>query len=364
MKALTRRSAITIAAVAASVHFSCASPMVETNPKAPIAIQEEQIVGESAGPAKKAGKGPEETAAPRAPIVISEEGTTRDSDKNSQAADNAPESSRVNPFSLNPELRKIASSLSGNARQKAEKLFETLHRGAPNGVKVMDMEGKMPRVASEVLKLGGDCTDLAVLAISLLKEAKVPGGAFVVHFEKAPGDFEHMVPYVILDGEKVIFDLQAGKLGQSGKGRYELRMDLTYDEATAIYFQEAGDYYLGKKMNAEAIAAYSASLGIYEPNAYVHNNISTRYGRVGDDKNAMKHMKRAAELDKRYAKKTVKKLGYDAELAAGDAAYSDKKWAECAQHYQAALDSGERISETDRATIQGNLDYCKKMAGQ
>jgi tetratricopeptide (TPR) repeat protein len=263
---------------------------------------------------------------------------------------------------MNQSMRDLASGLSGSARQKAERLFAILHRGGERGVTVSDMSGQQPRTASQALANGGDCTDLAALAIPILREAGVPGGAMVVHFESAPAGVEHMVPYVELDGRRVIFDLQAGTMGDTAQGRYTRVLEMTYAQAESMYHREMGDYYRDQSRPDEAIRAYGRALELFDRDAYVHQNLGILYERAGSMEASARHLRRAAELDSRYRRDQTRG-DYNTELRAGERAASESRWADCIRHLQNALASGERLRSEERTQIQSVIDQCRSRQG-
>jgi tetratricopeptide (TPR) repeat protein len=269
--------------------------------------------------------------------------------------------SKTDPFVPDSRIKEIAASLQGNDLAKAQALFDKLHRGAPEGVKVVDGEHRAPRTASETLDDGGDCTELATVVISTLKEAGAKGRAMVVHFPNAPADEDHMVPYVMDGKKKVVIDLQAGKLGATAQGKPALIMDLTFDQATEMYHREWGDDLRDKGKTQDAIKAYEAALRFYGDDAYVHQNLGILYEKAGDMAKASKHFKKAAELDPKYAK-DEKRGTYNEEMQAGETAYNAKKWAECVRHFKNALDSGEKLAPDERKTIESYRDACQQRA--
>jgi len=220
------------------------------------------------------------------------------------------------------------------------------------------MNGKAPRTASQALANGGDCTEFAYITVALLKEAKVPSGAMIVHFDSAPPKMKHMVPYAKLDDKKVIIDLQAGKLGETGKGKYTVEKELTLDEAAMMYYREMGDYHIGKKEWAEAAKALEKAVSIYDKDAYSNYNLAVCYQQTGDMDNANKHMKKAAELDPKYSASKARG-SYNAEIQAADAALQSGDFAGCVAHYQNALDSGEKLTAQDKAIIDENVAECQ-----
>jgi tetratricopeptide (TPR) repeat protein len=269
----------------------------------------------------------------------------------------------VNPFYLNEKMLEFIERFDfGTDREKVEILHETLRRGAPEGIRIVkDMLGKTPRTAAEALAKGGDCTELANVAIAMMEDMGVPGGALIVHFKGTAADELHMIPYAKLDGKRVIIDLQTPKLGTTAEGGYTVVMSLTYAQSQAMYHREWGDYFKNKGQTKQAIKAYERSLEIHEKDAYVHYNLSVLHGRSGNKEKGIKHLKRAAELaPKRYKSKQKSRGSYNEELRKGEKAYRAGKWVECAMHFQNALDAGEKLKAKERRVIKQYRDACKK----
>ncbi|MEW6035977.1 MAG: tetratricopeptide repeat protein [Candidatus Micrarchaeota archaeon] len=270
-------------------------------------------------------------------------------------------SAQTDPFAMDQPLRDIASGISGDTRAMVQAIFDRLHRGAAGGVSVMDMAGRAPRTASEALSQGGDCTDLANIVIALFREKGIAGGAMLVHFESAPANVDHMVPYVELDGRRTIVDLQAGTLGQTAQGRYTTIMTMTLSQAPGMYHREMGDYYRDAGRSQDAIAAYRRALELNEGDAYVHQNIGVLYERAGDMEASARHLRRAGELNPAY-RRDSRRGSYNEELQAGQRAYQEGRYADCARHFQNALDSGERLSSDERRALQQNIEACRANA--
>ncbi len=268
----------------------------------------------------------------------------------------------TDPFSLYGAgiIQKLG--LAGDYRSKVEKLFSELHRGGNSGVTVMDMAGRAPRTATDVLAHGGDCTDLTNLVIGILKAEAIPGGALVVHFKGDPAGLEHMVPYAELNGKKVIIDLQTDALGKTQKGKYGVVLTLTYGQAASMYHREYGDYFRDQGKAGDAVSAYKRAVEIFDGDAYVHQNLGALYEKSGDMESAAGHFKRAAELNPKYAK-DQKRGSYNEELMAGQAAYDKQDWEGCVTHFKNALNSGEKLNEEETGTIQSYVDACESRSG-
>lgn len=277
-------------------------------------------------------------------------------------------SSSTNPFALSPRLREMLGQINSNpdatTRQKVERLFELLHRGAENGVRVVDGEGRAPRTAAEAYEQGGDCTELANIVIALLKEMSIDGGAQVVHFNSAPAEVYHMIPYAQVGSERVVVDLQAASLGSTASGAYSTILTLNYNEAAYMYHAEQGDYLMAAGRNQEAIAAYGRAIEICDRDAYVHHNLGILYEGTGDMQAAARHHGRAAELAPERYRREAARGTYNEELQAGQQAAEQREWADCVRHLQNALDSGERLVPEERQMIVDFRDACAERAGQ
>jgi tetratricopeptide (TPR) repeat protein len=265
---------------------------------------------------------------------------------------------KTDPLAPNEKITEIASALSGTDAEIAKVLFDLLHKGAELGVKVVKGDGRPPRTASETLEKGGDCTELATLATSILKGASANGGVLVVHFAEDPESLDHMVPYVETSKGRLIIDLQASKLGTLAKGKYSIIMELTFEQSIEMYHREWGDHLRDKGKAKEAIIAYERAIAIYDKDAYVHQNLGILYEKAGNMAKSTKHFSIAASLDPKY-KKDSKRGSYNDELSAGVAAFKAHKWDECIGHFQAALDSGQKFGPGEKEALEQNITACK-----
>ncbi|MBU0532794.1 tetratricopeptide repeat protein [Candidatus Micrarchaeota archaeon] len=262
----------------------------------------------------------------------------------------------ANPFTLNDRMRTLITGFNsqGTTREKIEQMHRTL-----NGtISVVNMSGRPPRTAIETLEDGGDCTDLANIVVAILQEMNIPGGVLVVHFGSAPAGIHHMIPYAQIGNERVIIDLQSSRLGETADGGYSTIMTLSYSQAASVYHSEWGDYFRDQGRTTDAITAYERSLAIYE-SAYAHQNLGILYESQGDMEQASSHFRRAVELDPQY-RRDVTRGSYNEELQQGERAYREGRWDDCVRHFQNALDSGERISADERATIEQYRDVCRE----
>ena len=230
------------------------------------------------------------------------------------------------------------------------------------GVKVEDMEGKPPRTAKEAMEKGGDCTDLAAIVVPILQKMEVPGGVLIVHFENAPENTFHMVPYADIEGTEMIIDLQAKWLGATAQGNYDVVYRLDYEQAPYMYHAEFGDYYLAAKKDDMAIASYEKALQYFDGDAHVHHNLAVLYERKGEMEKAKKHYEKAAEIDPKY-KKAAARGSYNEELRKAYDAYEHQRWEECATHFrnalEAATESGKKWKKGDRELLEESIQVCE-----
>ena len=77
--------------------------------------------------------------------------------------------------------------------------------------------------------------------------------------------------------------------------------------------------------------------------------------------NAAKHMKKAAALDPKY-KKQAARATYNVEIFLGRKAYGQRRFAACAKHFTAALNSGHTIPRRFKALLRQNIGACKANA--
>lgn len=304
---------------------------------------------------------PEDSAVPAGPVPDSDAGAVQVAPAEAGSGLQM-YTTRTNPIELDGTLRGIlAQANSGDALTKVTTIFERLHRGGTQGVTVMDMADQMPRTAAETYARGGDCTDLANIVIALFRELRIPGGALVLHFEGAPENVDHMVPYAMIGGRRIIVDLQTSTLGQTAQGRFTEVLRLTYDQAAFMYHREAGDYY--KRQNQEqAIAAFRRAIELYNGDAYTYQNLGILLERSGEMEGSAQAFRRAAELNPRYRRDSARGT-YNQELQAGQQSYDRRDWAGCIAHFRAALSSGESLSATDRQAIEGNIAACERNGG-
>jgi len=177
----------------------------------------------------------------------------------------------ANPLALNPALDSLAEEASKlkTAREKVAKLFEALRVGGTLGVKFDDDNTmRPPRTASETLAKGGQCDDLALLWIAVANKAGIPGGVKVVHFKDSPAELEHMIVYAVVDGKKVLVDLQVNRTGKTKNSNYDEKSDTPSEQALWVYHQKWADFCRSKEDRACAEREYIISLNINPNNPY------------------------------------------------------------------------------------------------
>ncbi len=265
------------------------------------------------------------------------------------------------PFSRNPRMEEIILSITGTDLEKVKEFHTRFRADGPEGVKAYSRKNKPPRTATEAFEKGGDCTDLANLAIAGLKAMGIPGGAMVVHFDDQPEEEDHMVAYALIEGKRIIVDLQADRLGKTADGSYTVKLEMDdFEKATAVYHTENGDFYRAQKDPEEAIEAYEKALTYFDKDPLVHYNIGKLYGLRGDSELGQKHQRRAAELDPKRFGKHERRLSYNEEIKAANKAYKEQRWLDCAQHYSNALQSGEKLTDEEERLLRANVKACRK----
>jgi hypothetical protein len=334
------------------------APRPQANPSGSAPVPSGSV---SAAPAQSAGA-PADSTVPAGPVPGADGGAVQVAPAEAGSGLQM-YTTRTNPIELDGTLRGILTQVNtGDALTKVTTIFDRLHRGGTQGVTVMDMAGQMPRTASETYARGGDCTDLALIVIALFREAGIPGGALVLHFEGAPENVDHMVPYAMIGGRRIIVDLQTSTLGQTAQGRYTELFRLTYDQAAFMFHREAGDYFRDQHQDAQAVSAYRRAIELFNGDGYTYQNLGVLLERAGDMQGSAQALRRAGELDQRYRRDSTRG-SYNQELQAAQQAAGQRDWAGCITHFRAALSSGESLSATDRQAIEGNIAACERNGG-
>jgi len=268
------------------------------------------------------------------------------------------------PMDLDARMIEVAADIETieSSRQKAERLFNELRSGARKGVRVMDMGGRAPRTASEAMAQGGDCTELALIVASVMDVAGMEGGVQLVRFKDSPPDKFHLIAYALIDKRKVVIDLQTDRLGKTKDGRYDVVMDLPLAKAEWMYYRELGDYGMDKEDCRGAAIAYEKAARINPADAYVQHNMAVAYERSGQFEKALSAIDAAVALDTKY-EGARSRIRFNAGVHLGIEAAKEKRWSDCADAFQQALDSGEKMSGEERGGLQSNRDMCRKKAG-
>ena len=283
--------------------------------------------------------------------------------KPAEKAEKKTEKAKEEPTAI-PEKAAQVAEMYGNEQTNLEKVTmihaELNQYNEETGVKVEDMKGKPPRTAKEAMEEGGDCTDLAAIVVPILQKMEVPGGVLIVHFENAPENTFHMVPYADIEGTEMIIDLQAKWLGATAQGNYDVVYRLDYEQAPYMYHAEFGEYYLAAKKDDLAIASYERALKYFDGDAHIHHNLAVLYKRKGEMEKAKKHYEKAADIDPKYKKQAGT---YNEELKKAYDAYEHQKWEECATHFrnalEAATESGKKWKKGDKELLEESIQVCE-----
>ena len=269
-------------------------------------------------------------------------------------------------FFSSEKLPEIIKKVKGKtAKEKVESLFELLKTGNGMLKAVPSGDKRPPRKPDETIEKGGDCTELAFVVITAFKKLGIEGGAVAVHLEKDKKNRDHVVAYALINGEKIYFDPQTEKLGEIG-GKHKLIMEMGFDEAESVYHREMGNYYDKKGKTDEAVKEFEKAVKINPKDAYCHHMLGVLYGQKGEVEKSKKHYDIAAELDaenKKYQEN--KKTGtYNEELKAAYEAYQNKDYKSEKEHFENALNSGEKLSKKEKKMLEENIAACEQMISQ
>jgi hypothetical protein len=262
----------------------------------------------------------------------------------------------TDPLAADARITGLASAIThavpGTAA-RLQLLFDMLGVGGREGVR-LDMGEHPPRTAAETIGAGGDCSDLANLAGSVILEmnrngAGIEAGAMIVHFTGAPQGIYHMIVFAKTDDQQVLIDLAARRLGETLAGGYETtRVYRTLDEATAAYHREYGDFLLAKGDNPGAISAYSRSLEIFSQDGYVFRNLGVAYSRVGDYSASLSNHMRAHDLEPSlYSQEEWIMVSVDAQSQLASQAFGEGRWADAIGLYNRILEGLRRLPPSD-----------------
>ncbi len=250
-------------------------------------------------------------------------------------------------------------------RDKINVLFDALHAGAENGVKVMEMEGKKPRTPVQALEEGGDCTELSLLAASLMHAAEVPGGIKVVHFTDSPPHLVHVIPYAVIDHKKVIIDLQADKLDRTKDGKYDTIIDDVPLEAAAwMYYRELGTWYFEQGRPRDAVIAYEKSVSLLpDKDGHVYHELGMAYAAVGNVPKAAENLEKAEQINSSY-RRDSKIAAYKLYFSRGEKAHEEKRFMDCAADFRAAQQLLPKLGAEaeEKKVVEDNINTCQAEA--
>lgn len=284
--------------------------------------------------------------------------------------------STVDPIAPGAGIRRIAEEVragGGSQTQMLQRLFDRLRVGASGGLTAVTSarDTRPPNTAEQAISRGGDCTEFAFVALSAMQLLGIPCGARVVRLQGSAQGSEHMIAYATVNGRETIIDPQAAALGQSARPVERVVMGgLTPSRAAAMYHREWGNHLSARTgRESDAVSAFNRALELNADDAYSHHRLARLLERrawAGDQEAAVVHDREAARLDpsnQLYRRNTVT-VGYNESLRLAQEAGAQGRFADCVTHLQDALESGERLSASDRQMI---LDYqadCRRMAGQ
>ncbi len=262
------------------------------------------------------------------------------------------------------KLPSVLKDVKGSTdEEKVASLFSILKIG--NGVLRLEdsrWDERAPRDVDSTLEKGGDCTEFAFVIISALKQLGIKGGALIIHFEGSEKEKDHLVAYALINNKKIYIDPQADGLGKT-KGKYAVLMELTFEEAEGIYYRELGNHLRLKGMLDDAIVAFEKAVKFNPKDAYCHNALGNLYEKKGAAKRAREHYELAAEYDpnnKTYQKNRTVSI-YNEELKAAYEAFEKGDYKSAKEHFENALNSGEKLSEKERKALKNNISACEQM---
>ncbi len=270
--------------------------------------------------------------------------------------------------------------LSGSRQQQVSRLFEAIRVGGSPGLRVRDsgtdVDTRPPATAEETISHGGDCTELAFVAISCLQELGISGGARIVHFRGSPESVTHMVAIANIDGQEMIIDPQADSVGS-----YALTVDrvidtISFSEAGGIYHREYGNYLENSGRRSAATGAFERAIAVYPEDAYSHHKLAIIYERTGRRQEAERHHRLALQHDPQnptYRQnvqgadvtemlrrgQTAYNDGFDAR-SAGNRRDADQHFQQCISLFGQVLSSGNTNAE-ERAFARQHLDECRRL---
>ena len=276
---------------------------------------------------------------------------------------------KTDPFEATQEMKDRATLIMSSApdlKGRMGALFDMLSTSSPVGLKASSGIGRAPRTAKQTLQKSGDCTDLAGVIIAVINSMNAQGAgieadAVVVHFRSSPPDEKHMVARVHISGMPLIIDPQAGSIGATKAGSYDVALTLTLEQAAGMYHRKYGDYLRDNGMAAEAVKAYERSLEIFGGDAYVHKNLGILYEKAGRMGEAARQFATADSIAPGTSRSGDAKRGsYNQELKAAVDAYNSDDYCGCERHYRNALEIDPKPAHADSATINAYIDDCAR----
>jgi len=264
-----------------------------------------------------------------------------------QAAAAARYDPNTDPIVADSAVKAIAKKAkTGSDLETAKKLHSLLNIRSPGGLKLSSSGGsskddRPPRTAAETLKKGGDCSEFAYLAPTILNELEIKSGILILDVGK--GIF-HALPFAEIDGKKYIIDLQLDEFGvggaQLGSGKI---VKLTYEDAKK-----------GK------IVKFVRELDFSKARALYHMEWGTYLEDSKDLRNALAAFKTALkfDLDFGFVQRKVKSITakiYNQSKKAAEKAFNAQRWQKAADLFEDALDHHpESLPKENKAAMHGN----------
>ncbi|MBI5223347.1 tetratricopeptide repeat protein [Candidatus Micrarchaeota archaeon] len=214
-------------------------------------------------------------------------------------------STSTNPFEANERITQIATDAfnsSTSDRVRLENLIAQLRVRGPAGLLFRD--DRNPQTAIQTIERGGgDCSSLMNLAVSGILVmnslgAGIEGGVYSIHFNSSQNTIDHAVPYVIVDGAPMLFDLQLGRIVASYSESHSILQTYPdFPSARSIYHREMGDWLSDRNRYADSISAYTIAVSFFPNDPYVLSNLAASYNNSGDIPAAVRAYEQAAALD-------------------------------------------------------------------
>lgn len=312
----------------------------------------------------------------------------------------------IDPLELSPRLRAIADSITGTHKEMVAQILKKLAIEGEEGVRylidnIKTKDGILrphapPLTAGKTLENGGDCSELALIAVAVMKYKNIPGGAAVVKLDKDDPNVFHIVAFASIDGKDIAVDLTkvgikkeiiirkegsreipidvkevlipGGRPDSVLEENYKVLERLTHEEARSIWHHEWADYFHLTGQHGYGIAANRRSLELFERSPYVHERLATELNNLRFSEEALVHMRRAAELNpSAYAAGTLgarrlRKVELNVAIERGLRALDTGRFSECVQIFESVLNgppspemrSVKRVLKTNLRTCRHN----------